>query len=66
MTALTYMNCGHIISIIVEKPHHDIFQFQRSFLLKEILLEIGFIEEMRTTWGNKEVPQSLNHDSSYR
>ena len=27
------------------------------FYLKEILLEIGFVEEMRTTWGNKEVPQ---------
>ena len=26
-----------------------------AFLL-EILLEISFIEEMRTTWGNKEVP----------
>ena len=22
-----------------------------------MLLEVGFIEEMRTTWGNKEVPQ---------
>ena len=26
-------------------------------ILKEILLEFGFIEEMRTTWGNEEVPQ---------
>ena len=24
---------------------------------KERLLEIGFIEKMRTTWGKKEVPQ---------
>ena len=26
---------------------------------KEILLEIGVIEKMRTTWGNKEVPQNF-------
>ena len=27
------------------------------FIIEEILLEIGFIEEMRTTLGNNEVPQ---------
>ena len=30
-------------------------------LFKEILLEIGFIEEMRTTWEYKEVPQTFFH-----
>ena len=29
----------------------------------KILLEIGFIEEMRTTRGNKEVPQTFFHIS---
>ena len=24
------------------------------------MLEIGFIEEIRTTWGNKEVPQTFS------
>ena len=33
--------------------------------LKEILLEIGFIEEMRTTWGNNEVPQVFLPNSLY-
>ena len=33
--------------------------------LEEILLEIGFIEEMRTTWGYKEVPQTFFHNSPY-
>ena len=28
--------------------------------VKEILLKIGFIEEMRTTWGNKEVPKPFS------
>ena len=28
--------------------------------LREILLEISFIEEMGTTWGNKEVPQTFS------
>ena len=32
---------------------------------KEILLEIGFIEEMRTIWGNKEVPQTFFHNFLY-
>ena len=27
-------------------------------LLKKILLEIGFLEELRSIWGNKEVPQA--------
>ena len=30
------------------------FQLHASLFIKEILLEIGFIEEMKTTWGNKE------------
>ena len=32
---------------------------------KEIPLEIGFIEKIRTTWGNKEVPQIFLHNSLY-
>ena len=31
----------------------------------QILLEIAFIEEMRTTWGNKEVPQTFFYNSPY-
>ena len=27
--------------------------------VEEVLLEIGFIEEMRATWGNKDVPQTF-------
>ena len=30
--------------------------------VKEILLEIGFIKEIRTIWGNKEVPQTFFRD----
>ena len=30
-----------------------------------MLLEIGFIEDMRTTLGNKEVPQTFFHNSFY-
>ena len=37
--------------------------YQRIIL--EVLLEIGFIKEMRTTWGNKKVPQTLFHYSAY-
>ena len=32
---------------------------------KEVLLEIGFIEEIRTTCGNKEMPQTFFHNCSY-
>ena len=32
---------------------------------QEILYEIGFIEEMRTTCGNKEVPQTFFHNSEF-
>ena len=32
---------------------------QKKPEVKEMLLEIGFIEEMRTTWGNKKVPQTF-------
>ena len=38
---------------------------QITYLIKEILLEIGFIEEIRTTWGNEEVPQNFFHNSLY-
>ena len=33
--------------------------------VKEILLEIDFIKEMRTIWGNKEVPQTFFHNFLY-
>ena len=33
--------------------------------LKDTLLEIGFIEELRTTSGNKEVSQTCFHNSLY-
>ena len=32
---------------------------------EEILFEIGFIEEMRTNWGKKEVPQTFFHNFLY-
>ena len=35
------------------------------WLFKEIQLDIGFIEERRTTWGNKEVPQTFFYYSPY-
>ena len=34
-------------------------------IVKVILLKIDFIEEMRTTWGNKEVPQIFLPDFPY-
>ena len=40
-------------------------KFWINLLFKEILLEIGFIEEMRTTSGNEEVPQTFFHNSLY-
>ena len=32
---------------------------------EEILLEIAFTEEMRTTWANRKVHQTFFHDSFY-
>ena len=32
---------------------------RQTILFKELLLEIGYIEQMRTTRGNKEVLQTL-------
>ena len=35
-------------------------EFMRSeFQIKEILLKIGFVEEIRTIWGNKEAPETF-------
>ena len=34
-------------------------------VLKEILLEIGIIEEMETTLGDKEMPQTFFHNFPY-
>ena len=34
-------------------------------VFKEILLKIGFIEETRTAWGNKEVTQIFLSNSLY-
>ena len=36
-----------------------------SISFKELFLEIGCIQEMRTTWGNIQVPQIFFHDSPY-
>ena len=33
--------------------------------VKEVLHDFGFIEEMRTIWGNKEVPQIFFHNILY-
>ena len=43
---------------IIEEGKVKVTQFEvrRIDVFKEILLKIGFIEEMRTTSGNKEVP----------
>ena len=37
--------------------HRYSFQLYSSLIIKEILFEIGLIEEMRITWGNEEVPK---------
>ena len=47
------------------------FQLYPSLIIKEILLEIGLIEEMRITWGNKEVPKlfftiPLIHENTFK
>ena len=40
--------------------------FERvAMKLKEMMLEIGFIEERRTTWGNKEVPKIFFYNFLY-
>ena len=36
-----------------------------GLVVKEVLLDIGFIEEMRTTRSKKEVPQTFFHNSLY-
>ena len=36
---------------------------RQTILFKELLLEISYIEQMRTTRGNKEVPETLLHYS---
>ena len=36
-----------------------------AFLLQKILLEVSFIEDIRTTWGNKELPLMFHPDSPY-
>ena len=36
-----------------------------NFIFEEILHEIAFTEEMRTTWSNKKVPQTFFHNSPY-
>ena len=41
------------------------FTFYSNTRIKEILLEIGLIEEMRTTWGNKKVPHTFFHNFPY-
>ena len=33
--------------------------------LEKLLPEIGFIEEIKSTWGNEEMPQILFHYSPY-
>ena len=45
-----------------------VYLFETSRLemnFEEILVEISFIEKMRTTWGTKEVPQTFFHNSFY-
>ena len=36
-----------------------------AILLKKIMLEFGFIKQIRTTWGNKEVLQTFFHNFFY-
>ena len=59
---LVYDQLSTFISKVSFDLHYKMF-FNKS--IKEILLEIGFIEEIRTTSGNKEVPQILIHVSLY-
>ena len=42
---------------------HDTIQILLNFM-KEILREIGFIEEMRTAWGSKEVSHTFFQNST--
>ena len=46
---------------------HDylIFSILSCRCIKEKLLETGFIEKMRTIWGNKEVSQTFFNNSLY-
>ena len=54
--------------LLVQNAHtHSTVDFDAGVLryCQEILFEIGFIEEMRTTCGNKEVPQTFFHYSEF-
>ena len=44
---------------------YPLFSLFIALRFKEILLKIGFIEELRTTRGNKELPQTFFHYSPY-
>ena len=44
---------------------NDAFTHSATLPIKEILLEIAFIEETRGTGGNKEMPQTFFHNSFY-
>ena len=67
----TYKTLLHIFTILLyakSRPSfkysyklHNVNMLRRVELLrlKEILFEIGFIEEIKTTLGNKEVPKIL-------
>ena len=45
--------------------YSNLWNCNYRIFVKEILLEIGFIEEMRTIRGNKEVPQTFFHNFFY-
>ena len=49
-------------SNLVETPKKTFIFLKRLKLVKEIPLEVGFIEEMRTAGGNKEMPQTFFHN----
>ena len=57
---LLFLDGTFCVTLIIHKDEQvDRYSFQLHSLLiiYEILLEIGCIEEMSTTWGNKEVPK---------
>ena len=52
-------------TLCCKKTTWKILHFFFKLIYKEILHEIGFMEEMRNTEGNKEVPQTIFHNYPY-
>ena len=63
-----YGSCLQVLLLlpgVARKQCEKFCIFFFGFIFKEIRFEIGFIEEMRTSCDDKEMPQSFFHNSTY-